>query len=177
MDFMNLFSHLDPIVREVESHVAGAGWDQSARLFALVPTENLLQANPELSAELGLTGDLLLTSVEQEIEVGKDGLEELLATIAWPDDVVGAIVIVERIVLPPEAEASLPQDSDQELVDAATDHPDRRDVRILSAVLRTGENLNALRFRTHDAPDDVAIAPDLVPRLNEALLETFAGDN
>ncbi len=177
MVFMSLFTHLDPIVREVESHVAGAGWDQSARLFALVPTENLLQANPELGAELGLTGDLLLTSVEQEIEVGKDGLEELLATIAWPDDVVGAIVIVERIVLPPEAEASLPQDSDQELVDAATDHPDRRDVRILSAVLRTGENLNALRFRTHDAPDDVAIAPDLVPRLNEALLETFAGDN
>lgn len=176
MYFMSLFTHLDPIVREVEAHVAGAGWDQSARLFALVPTKDLMEANPELSAELGLTGDLLLTSVEQEIEVGKDGLEELLATIAWPDDVVGAIVIVERIVLPPEAEANLPKDSDVELVEAAHDHPDRRDVRILSAVLRTGENLNALRFRTYDAPEDVAIAPDLVPRLNEALLDTFTSD-
>jgi hypothetical protein len=114
-----------------------------------------------------------LTSVEQELEDSLE-LDELLATIAWPDDVVGALVVLERIVLPPSAESDLPAESDAALVQAASDHPERRDVRIVSAVLRTGENLNALRYRTHDSADAVAVAPNLVTRLNDAVASTFA---
>lgn len=170
---MNFAENLEPLIREVEDHVASGGWDQPTRLFALVATETLIAANPELVSDLGLTGELPLTSVEQELEDTLE-LEELLGTIAWPDDVQGAVVVLERIVLPPSAESELPENSDSELIQAASDHPDRRDVRIVSAVLRTGESLNALRYRTHDTAEQVAVAPNLVERLNESLAATFA---
>jgi hypothetical protein len=170
---MDFALNLEALVREVEDHVASAGWDQPVRLFALVPTVSLLETNPQVAAELGISADLPLTSVEQEISDSLE-LDELLATIAWPTDVVGALVALERIVLPPSAQSDLPDENENELVQAAADHPDRRDVRIISAVLRTGENLNALRHRTHDSADAVAVSPDLVTRLNEALAATFA---
>lgn len=169
---MDFVSNLEALVREVEDHVAAAGWDQPVRLFALVPTVNLLAANPDLASELGISPEMPLTSVEQELEDSL-ALDELLATIAWPDDVVGALVVLERIVLPPSAESDLPAESDAALVQAASDHPERRDVRIVSAVLRTGENLNALRYRTHDSADAVAVAAGLVTRLNDAVSKTF----
>ena len=170
---MDFASNLEPLIREVEDHVASAGWDQSVRLFALVPTASLLTANPELASELGINPEMPLTSVEQELEDTLE-LDELLATIAWPDNVAGAIVALERIVLPPSAESDLPDTDDAALVQAASDHPERRDVRIVSAVLRSGQNLNALRYRTHDSADAVAVAPNLVARLNDALASTFA---
>ena len=169
---MDFVSNLEALVREVEDHVAAAGWDQPVRLFALVPTVNLLAANPDLASELGISPEMPLTSVEQELEDSLE-LDELLATIAWPDDVVGALVVLERIVLPPSAESDLPAESDAALVQAASDHPERRDVRIVSAVLRTGENLNALRYRTPDSADAVAVAAGLVTRLNDAVSKTF----
>jgi hypothetical protein len=169
---MDLSENLEPILREVEAHISSAGWDQPARLFALVSTAELIATDPDLAKELNLTEDLALTSVEQEISAQQD-LEELLGTIAWPENVKGAILAIERIILPPEAESDLPTNNDNDFVDAALDHPERRDVRIISAVMRGGQNLNALRYRSHDEPDSVAIAPDLVTRLNESLLATF----
>ena len=167
---MSFASDLPAVVREVEQHVAAGGWDQPTRLFAIVPTDTLLESDPSLS----LSGELALTSIEQELENVALSLDELLGHIAWPDDVVGAIVVVERIVLPPDAQEELPEDSDATLMAAVADHPDRRDVRMVSAVLRSGSIMNALRYRLHDEPDSVAIAPDLVPQLNEALAATFA---
>lgn len=166
---MDFAQELSAVVREVEQHVAAAGWDQPIRLFALVPTADVLAADPSIS----LSGDLALTSVEQELDNVVTSVEDLLATIAWPDDVVGAIVVLERIILPPEAQVDLPDDSDESFVRIAADHPMRRDVRMVSAALRTGENMNALRFRIHDSDDDVAVAPDLVPGLNDAVLSTL----
>jgi hypothetical protein len=170
---MNFASNLEALVREVEDHVASAGWDQPVRLFALVPTASLLETNPQVAAELGLSAHLPMTSVEQEITDTLE-LDELLATIAWPAEVVGALVALERIVLPPSAQSDLPGENESELVQVAANHPDRRDVRIVSAVLRSGENLNALRHRTHDSADAVAVSSDLVTRLNDALSATFA---
>lgn len=167
---MSFTSDLPAVVREVEQHVAAGGWDQPTRLFAIVPTAALLESDPTLT----LSGELALTSIEQELEDVSVTLDELLGHIAWPDDVVGAIVVVERIVLPPEAQDELPDENDAHLIAAVADHPDRRDVRMVSAVLRTGSNMNALRYRLHDEPDSVAIAPDLVPQLNDALAATFA---
>ena len=170
---MDFASNLEALIREVEDHVASAGWDQPVRLFALVPTANLLETNPQVAAELGLSAHLPMTSVEQEITDTLE-LDELLATIAWPAEVVGALVALERIVLPPSAQSDLPGENESELVQVAANHPDRRDVRIVSAVLRSGENLNALRHRTHDSADAVAVSSDLVTRLNDALAATFA---
>lgn len=170
---MDFALNLEALVREVEDHVGSAGWDQPVRLFALVPTESLIAANPDVAADLGISAEMPLTSVEQELADTLE-LDELLATIAWPQDVVGALVALERIVLPPSAQSDLPSESDTALLQVAANHPDRRDVRIISAVLRSGENLNALRYRTHDSADAVAVAPDLVTRLNEAVAATFS---
>ena len=50
-----------------------------------------------------------LTPIEQdEIPAGKP-LDEFLGTIAWPDAVVGCALTVERLMLPPSAEASVPE--------------------------------------------------------------------
>ena len=169
---METSENLESILREVEQHVSAAGWDQPTRLFALVSTKELMASDPQISAELGLSESQPLTSIEQEVSSGQD-LEDLLATIAWPEEVLGAVLAIERIILPPNAEANLPTDNESELVEVAASHPDRRDVRMVSAVLRSGINLNALRYRDHDEPDAVAIAPNLVERLNESLLATF----
>ena len=169
---METSENLDSILREVEKHVSAAGWDQPARLFALVSTKELMESDPDLAQELGLSESQALTSIEQEIASEQD-LEELLGTIAWPDEVLGAVLAIERIILPPAAESELPTDDDSELLEVASSHPDRRDVRMVSAVLRDGTNLNALRYRDHDEPESVAIAPNLVERLNESLLATF----
>ncbi len=175
---------LTALVREIEQHVAEAGWDQPARLFALVATAELVAREPHLAALLGVGpgddssvtasvghgGDL--TPVEQEDLPSGDTLEELLAGIAWPDDVVGAALAVERAVLPPEAEDGLPADEADALSVLAA-HPLREDVRLVVAVLRDGGRSCALRARGHDSLDAVLTGPDLVPGLVDALAATL----
>ena len=55
-------------------------------------------------------------------------LESLLGRVAWPEDVAGVALAVERIVVPPDAERDLPTDP-REATDRLAGHPDRRDVR------------------------------------------------
>ena len=164
---MDLPASLKALTQEVESHVAKSGWDQPVRLFALVPTSTLLASNPDLT----LDESLPLTSVEQELDAVVD-LEEFLGTLGWPPDVTGAILVLERIVLPPTVEDEF--DGDNQTMRTAMNHPERADVRIVSAVLKTGQTLNAIRQREHDSDELVAISENLVPNLNEQLLATFA---
>ena len=162
------------LVTSLEVDVSRAGWDQPVRLFALVHTADLLAEEPNAVEALGIDATALYTPIEQEVDVQVE-LDELLSTIMWPDEVQGAVVVIERIILPPSAQSDLPSD-ESDLVQAATAHPDRRDVRMVSAVLRNGQNLNALRYRSHDDADSVAVAPNLIATLNEALLHSFTAD-
>jgi len=169
----------DPAVRavvlEVEAHTAAAGWDQPAHLFALVPTAELIAAEPALAAQLGLDAADhagTFTPVEQEIPADRE-LEEVLAGISWPPTVVGCAAVVERVVLPPGAEAALPDDAQQAL-EVAAQHPDRREVRMAVAVTRDGRSHCALRLRSHDDDADVLDGVDLVPTLVQMLMETLA---
>ena len=162
-------------VREVERHVAAEGWDAPVAVYALVRSASLVAASPELAAELpdGATSDPEhLTAVVQDSLPEADTLEDLLAQLAWPETVDGAAVVVERLVVPPEAEAQLPgEDADQ--VEYLMNHPERQDVRIAAGVLRTGESWCALRSRAND--DDAAVGggPTAVPGLVEALAATL----
>jgi hypothetical protein len=114
-----------------------------------------------------------LTLVEQEGLPDASSLEELLGGLAWPPTVDGAALVTERIVLPPEVEAQMPSDP-AEAVEWLTAHPARRDVRLACAILRDGTGGCAVRARDHDRDADVAVAPDLVPGLLEALAGTLA---
>ncbi|HLS62484.1 MAG TPA: PPA1309 family protein [Ruania sp.] len=161
-------------VREVERHVAAQGWDAPIAVYSLVRSVDLVATSPEMAAELpdGAASDPdHLTAIVQEGLPEADTLEDLLAQLAWPETVHGTAVVVERIVVPPEAEASMPEGDAG--VEYLMSHPDRQDVRIAAGVLRTGESWCALRSRANDSDDAVGGGPDAVPGLVEALAATL----
>ncbi|MFF4715584.1 PPA1309 family protein [Streptomyces eurythermus] len=171
-------SPLTRAVLEIDEYVSGLGWDQPARLFALVDTARLRAQEPSLAAQLGLEDESEttgLTPIEQdEVPTGKP-LDEFLATIAWPDAVTGCALTVERLMLPPSAEAQVPSDLDEaRLAEWVARHPERQEVRMTVAVLRDGSRESALRLREKDTPTEVLTGPDLVPGLADALAATFA---
>ena len=78
-------------VLEIEAHVAQDGWDQPARLYALVDTATLVAQEPALAAAMAIDGpadDGSFTSIEQEGLPPGQPLEEALHTIAWPESVI-----------------------------------------------------------------------------------------
>lgn len=166
---------LDRITLDIERHAAAAGWDQPPRLFALVETADLVRREPELASRLNLVeddpGDL--TPVDQGDLAGHPSLDELLAGIAWPAEVLGTALTVERVMMSPEAEQDMPQDEDEALRWLA-DHPGRQEVRLVVAVLRDGSRSSALRMRAHDSETSVLSGRDLVPGLADALALTLA---
>lgn len=165
---------LTDAVREAERHVATFGWDQPPRLFALVRTRDLVAREPGLAAQLPEAADPEhLTAVEQDDLTPTSSLESLLGRLAWPPEVDGVALAVERLVVPPEAEADLPEDPEQALARLAA-HDGRRDVRLVVGVLRDGTSMCALRQRAHDDDGSVAIGPDLVPGLVHALAATLS---
>ncbi len=170
--FQPIFSPLVTSALETERHVAAAGWDQPPRLFALVSTAGLLAREPHLRAQLGQSLDDSFTAIEQEDLVKTSSLESLLARLAWPQEVDGVALSVERLVVPPDAERDLPDDPDQ-VAELLAAHPDRKDVRLLVAVLRDGESTCLLRQRDHDTDDKVAIGADIAPGLVHALAATL----
>ena len=116
-----------------------------------------------------------LTPIEQEELPAGSPLDEFLGTIAWPDSVAGCALSVERLMLPPSAEASVPEGmSEKQLAKWVAKHPERQEVRMTVAVLRDGARESALRLREKDAATDVLTGSDLVPGLAEALAATFA---
>jgi hypothetical protein len=166
-------------VRELEQHVSAGGWDGPLRLFALIRTAGAIERTPELAEQLpaevvsaAASDPEHLTAVEQENVPTADSIATLLGQIAWPPAVDGAALVLERVVLPPEAEAGIPEDDD-EAITYLQNHPQRRDVRLAAAVLRDGTHGCAVRARDHDSDDRVAVGTDLVPSLVNALATTL----
>ena len=172
-------STLQGVVVEVEGFVREDGWDQPGRLFALVSTAELIESQPDLAAEIAVSNHAGVSSpvtpVEQDVDSHPGTLEDLLEEIAWPPAVIGALAVVERVVLPPEAEAVVPDDA-EDADRFAAEHPDRQDVRIAAGVLRSGEAHCVIRLRSHDTDDHLLHGPDLVPSLVAALRETLEAD-
>ena len=169
---------LTQAVIEIEQHVAADGWNQHPRMFALVPTADLLVTQPRMAAALGLSDETAhtggiptLTSIEQEGLALDQPLDEMLAKMVWPPAVDGCALVIESQMLPPSAEASLPDG--EELQAWVAKHPERQDVRMAVAVLRDGTRQAAIRLRSKDSDMEVLSGPDLVPNLATALLGTF----
>lgn len=157
---------------DTERHVGRAGWDQPARLFALVRTAELMHREPAMGEQLRDADPRGFTAVEQEGLPRTTDLESMLARVAWPAEVDGVALSVERLVVPPEAERDLPQDPDAAAAQLAG-HPGRQDVRLLVAVTREGESICLLRQRAHDHDDAVAVGKDISPGLVHALALTL----
>ncbi len=185
-------SALPVAVREVEDFLSATGWDQPPQLFALVPTAQLLAAEPALAGSL--TAPDGLTPVAQDPLTDSD-LAATLEGICWPDGVIGCALAQEIVVLPPAAEAELDRavsdaagssegatdaddataaDLNRVAVRVAQSHPDRRDARLVVAVMRAGGYCCLLRVRgIDDQPDELVEHPDLAPNMVNALLRTL----
>ncbi len=162
-------------VREVETHAAEAGWDQPARLYALVPTADLLAREPRLAAAMGLddvSAAGSLTPVEQDQMPAKRTLEQVLEQIMWPPDVFGCAAVVERFVLPPGSDEQIPEGAEAAQEYAAS-HPERQEVRIAAGATRNGSTYCALRLKSHDDEMSVIESADLVPGLLQLLSGTL----
>lgn len=163
-------------VLEIEQHASTLGWDQPAKLFALVDTAQLVEREPALAAAMGLDDAAeqgSLTAVEQDGLDPRTALERSLETITWPADVTGCAAVVERTVLPPEADADIPEDP-QEAASYAASHPARQELRLVAGATRAGATYCAMRFRSHDDDTKVVGGTDLVPALLELLAATLA---
>ena len=165
---------LDAVAGEIEEYVSARGWDFGPALFALVETSTLVN-DPDTAATLGLEGMQAapgsLTPVEQD-DLPSPDLDEALAQIAWPEEVVGCAVSQEIVLLPPDAEQGLPEGADA--VAVALAHPQRREARLVVAVRRNGSSAGILRLRgINGEPDDVLYGSNLAANLVIALHATF----
>jgi hypothetical protein len=165
------------VLLEIERYVGAEGWDQPPRLFALVSTARLIEAEPALAAELGLRGSTegtpadALTAVEQDHFQPTEDIVADLAGLVWPPTVDGCAVALERTFLPAGSEVELPDDPAAAGAMVAA-HPDRHDVRVVVGVDRSGNRHGVARLRS--APDELLGAADLVPGLTEVLAHTLA---
>ncbi|MEA4944139.1 MAG: PPA1309 family protein [Propionicimonas sp.] len=155
---------------EVERFVGRSGWDQPARLFALVRTAELIAAEPGLAEHLTNAPGDGFTSIEQEEFTAGADLDETLARIAWPDTVAGCALCLERVFVPPEVEPELPEDPVAAAAVVA-DHPKRIDLRVVVGVTRDGARHGVARVRGHEG--ELLGGTDLVPALTEALSRTL----
>jgi hypothetical protein len=161
--------HLLSVVAEVEAHLSEAGWDQPPQLFALVDTEELLKAEPQLAESLGLIAARpgSLTPIAQEA-LGDAPLDEALASMMFGPEVLGVVLAHEVLVLPPSAEATLTEDTD------VSEHPEKREVRMVVGVMRDGSRESVLRLKTTtEDEDDLLAGGDLAPHLADALFATL----
>jgi hypothetical protein len=172
---------LEAVAAEIEAFVGQAGWDGPATLFALVPTRTLA-ADPTAASMLSGTTEPLdpdeispasITPIAQD-ELPEGALDEALAQIGWPDEVVGCALSQEIVMLPPSAEDELGDLDVDAAVRAAGDHPDRREARLVVAVLRDGRSAGLLRLRgTSQHGEDLLTGSDLAPNLTAALAATL----
>ena len=162
-----LTAALPPAAREIEEFVHAAGWDQPAQVFALVDTDKLLSAEPNLADQLDPNAPL--TPIAQD-SLPADDLGEALSRIEWPEQVAGCALVQEILILPPEAEADLPEDQD-EAAKTAAEHPDRQEARLVAAVLRSGGDTCVMRVRDND--EELYADRSLAPHLLTALHATF----
>lgn len=167
-------AHLAAAAAEVEGFVGQAGWDQRPTLFALVDTEQFLKNEPDAATRLGLDGRARYTPIQQD-ELPDGPLDDVLAQLGWPPAVAGCAICQEIVFLPPDADGTLPDDDTAMAVAAA--HPDRREGRLVVAVLRNGTSASVLRVRSLDGEiEELLTGPDLAPNLVAALLSTLRED-
>lgn len=168
---------LKKVVREIERGVSSLGWDRPPMLYGLVRTETLLNTDglPEdMRGPLEDSRDgnpAHLSAILQEVQAEED-IEQVLPHIGWPENVDGAALTVERLVVPPEVEDEAPEDP-EEALEFISNHPSRTEVRLVVGVDRAGNKYSAIRTRAFDDAANVVEGEDLVPALSGALALGF----
>ncbi len=155
------------VLVDVETHVGRSGWDQPAKLFALVESARLVASEPQLAEQV--TGTLrpgALSAVEQDgFQLGSD-LPATFGAIQWGPEVAGCALAVERAMVPADVEPDLPSDP-AVAAQVVAKHPRRMDLRIVAGVLRNGSRHAVARLA--DRPEELLSGANLVPGLLSVL--------
>lgn len=165
----------DPLFKvlvDVEAHVGKAGWDQPARLFALVDSASLILAEPSVADafEGKAPAEGTLSAVEQDgFELGAD-MEETFSRMAWGPAVDGCALAVERTMVPADVESELPDDPEA-AARVVAHHPRRMDVRLVVGALRDGSRHSIARLA--ERPGELLSGADMVPGLERVLAQTL----
>jgi hypothetical protein len=157
---------------ELERYVGRDGWAPRPRLFALVLSDVLAAAEPQLSAQLGLHAATpgALTAIEQDEFDGSGDLARDLAHLEWPETVYGCALATVRLFLPADTDVELPADPEAAAA-AVAQHSQRQEIRVVVGADRAGNQHGVARLATQ--PDELLGAPDLVPGLAAALAHTL----
>nr|WP_184287966.1 PPA1309 family protein [Nocardiopsis algeriensis] len=159
---------------DLERHAAAQGWDRPLGLYALVPTAELLKAEPGLADLLGIGAPAdpdELTPVEQDPLPADLPLEEALGSIMWPEGVAGCALVMERLAVKGSDETLAPGE------DPSVSGRETEEIRMVAGVLRDGSRHCAMRMRSHDSEDAVLNGADLIPALTSALALTLDLDS
>lgn len=155
---------------EIERFVSRTSWGGPPRLFALVRTADLIAAEPALAGQLAMGSPDSLSSIEQDDFRPGEDLASALESICWGEGVDGAALCVERLFLPDEYAADLPDDPERAAGIVAS-HPHRVEVRVVAGALRDGTHHAVARLADH--PEDLLGSVDLAPALEAAVLATL----
>ena len=174
---------------ELDRHVGRNGWDTPPRLFALVLSNVLAAAEPQLSAELAAgagvqggrppSGELratgaapgALTAIEQDEFISSGDLTRDLAHVEWPETVYGCALATVQMFLPADTDVDLPADPEA-AAEAVASHRQRQEIRVVAGADRAGNRHGVARLAAQ--PDELLEAPDLVPGLAVALAHTLS---
>jgi hypothetical protein len=155
-------------VVDVERYAATKGWGRPPQLYALTRKKTIRSADPETAAVLHDKQDDALIPMEQDpLPAGEP--DEVLASIQWPTQVEGCVLVTELFVLPPGAEKEAPADPAAAEKWAAR-RLDRKEARLAVGVLRDGSYACCLQLRDSQ---ELIIAPDLADDLVATLFATF----
>jgi hypothetical protein len=153
---------------EVESHMDRKGWGRPPHLYALTEKTSPITTDHEPYAGIrGARPDAMVLVAQEPLPDGD--LVEVLASIHWPEDVVGCVLVAELTALPPRSKEDAPINPAAAEQWAST-HPDGRPARLAVGVCRNGAHTCGFRIK---GEDNVQVGIERADDLVTALLGTF----
>lgn len=161
---------LTAAVVETARHTADDDWGLRPRLYALAERTELTRLGVGLPEQVSRAPAGTLIPIEQD-ELPEGPPFEVLASIHWPSEVAGCILVAEVTVLPPITGDTVPALGDDPW---AADRPDGRKARLTVGVLReTDQAAHYACCLRLEGDDDLRVGPDLADDLVTALLGTL----
>ena len=154
---------------EAVEFIHAEGWDAGPTLFALVPTELLVDTLDDTSDDAPLTL-VVQDNLPENLLPGSEALGDYISRLAWPAEIAGAILAQEIM-----------------FTDSAEANSEPRPARIFSGVLRGEAELTLLQLRPTEeeiaergpfAEDDIELrgGPGVAPGVIAALRYTLEAD-
>lgn len=147
---------LNAALREAVDFVHAEGWDRPATLFALVPAElvqDVLAAgdSPDDSDAAAPLALVVQDDLPDHIRPGSDELGEYIATVQWPEVVVGAVLAQEIMFRNSAA------DGGSDGAPGAPGAAEPRQARLFTGVIDGGPDRTLLQLRPSE--EDLADNP------------------